>query len=77
MLESIDISRAERAKLRAEKAIEEAKDQHSVDMERRAKIRFNAPLTGLMSEIVYNILKIRWRLCPHLIFVGRELKRRK
>ena len=31
----IDISRAER---RAEKAIEEAKDQHSVDMERRAKI---------------------------------------
>ena len=34
----IDISRAERAKLRAEKAIEEAKDQHSVDMERRAKI---------------------------------------
>ena len=34
----IDISRAERAKLRAEKAIEEAKDQNSVDMERRAKI---------------------------------------
>ena len=34
----IDVSRAERAKLRAEKAIEEAKDQHSVDMERRAKI---------------------------------------
>ena len=34
----IDISRAVRAKLRAEKAIEEAKDQHSVDMERRAKI---------------------------------------
>ena len=34
----IDISRAERAKLRAEKALEEAKDQHSVDMERRAKI---------------------------------------
>ena len=29
---------AERAKLRAEKALEEAKDQHSVDMERRAKI---------------------------------------
>ncbi len=38
----IDISRAERAKLRAEKAIEEAKDQHSVDMERRAKIALNA-----------------------------------
>ena len=34
----IDISRAERAKLRAEKASEEGKDQHSVDMERRAKI---------------------------------------
>lgn len=34
----IDISRAERAKMRAEKALEEAKDQHSVDMERRAKI---------------------------------------
>ena len=34
----IDISRAERAKLRAEKALEEAKDQHSVEMERRAKI---------------------------------------
>lgn len=34
----IDISRAEHAKLRAEKALEEAKDQHSVDMERRAKI---------------------------------------
>ena len=34
----IAISRAERAKLRAEKALEEAKDQHSVDMERRAKI---------------------------------------
>ena len=34
----IDVSRAERAKMRAEKALEEAKDQHSVDMERRAKI---------------------------------------
>ena len=34
----IDITRAERAKMRAEKALEEAKDQHSVDMERRAKI---------------------------------------
>ena len=34
----IDISRAERAKLRAEKALEEARDQHSIDMERRAKI---------------------------------------
>ena len=59
------------------KAIEEAKDQHSVDMERRAKIVFNAPLTGLMSEIVYKIFKIRWRFCPHPIFVGRESKRRK
>lgn len=25
------------------------------------KLLFNAPLTGLMSEIVYNIFKIRWR----------------
>ena len=38
------------------------------------KLLFNAPLTGLMSEIVYNIFKIRWRFCPHLIFVGRESK---
>lgn len=35
----IDISRAERAKLRAERAIEEAQDkQHLIDQERRAKI---------------------------------------
>ncbi|CJG47610.1 proton-translocating ATPase%2C F1 sector%2C epsilon-subunit [Streptococcus pneumoniae] len=34
----IDISRAERAKLRAERAIEEAQDKHLVDQERRAKI---------------------------------------
>ena len=38
------------------------------------KLLFNAPLTGLMSEIVYKIFKIRWRFCPHLIFVGRESK---
>ena len=34
----IDISRAERAKLRAEKEIEEAQDKHLIDQERRAKI---------------------------------------
>ncbi|MTV97215.1 F0F1 ATP synthase subunit epsilon, partial [Streptococcus pneumoniae] len=33
----IDISRAERAKLRAERAIEEAQDKHLIDQERRAK----------------------------------------
>ena len=34
----IDISRAERAKLRAEKEIEDAQDKHLIDQERRAKI---------------------------------------
>ena len=34
----IDISRAERAKLRAEKELEEAQDKHLIDQERRAKI---------------------------------------
>ena len=34
----IDISRAERAKLRAEHEIEEAHDKHLIDQERRAKI---------------------------------------
>ena len=34
----IDISRAERAKLRAEQEIEEAHDKHLIDQERRAKI---------------------------------------
>ena len=34
----IDISRAERAKLRAEREIEEAHDKHLIDQERRAKI---------------------------------------
>ena len=34
----IDISRAERAKLRAEKEIEEAQDKHLIDQERRARI---------------------------------------
>ena len=33
----IDISRAERAKLRAEQEIEEAHDKHLIDQERRAK----------------------------------------
>ncbi|MEW4353368.1 F0F1 ATP synthase subunit epsilon [Streptococcus pneumoniae] len=34
----IDISRAERAKRRAELALEEAQDKHLIDQERRAKI---------------------------------------
>ena len=34
----IDISRAERAKLRAERAIEEAHEKHLIDQERRARI---------------------------------------
>ena len=34
----LDISRAERAKLRAEQEIEEAHDKHLIDQERRAKI---------------------------------------
>ena len=34
----IDISRAERAKLRAEQEIEEAQDKNLIDQERRAKI---------------------------------------
>jgi len=71
----IDISRAERAKLRAEKAIEEAKDQHSVDMERRAKIALQ-PLTGLMSEIVYKIFKIRWRYVLTLFLLGENQKKK-
>ncbi|MBF0778674.1 F0F1 ATP synthase subunit epsilon [Streptococcus cuniculi] len=34
----IDVSRAERAKLRAEKALEEAQSVHNIDMEKRAAI---------------------------------------
>ncbi|MGT2964496.1 F0F1 ATP synthase subunit epsilon [Streptococcus acidominimus] len=34
----IDVSRAERAKLRAEKALEEAQNAHNIDMEKRAAI---------------------------------------
>ncbi len=34
----IDVSRAERAKLRAERALEEAQDTLNIDMERRASI---------------------------------------
>ena len=34
----IDVSRAERAKLRAEREIEEAHEKHLIDQERRAKI---------------------------------------
>ena len=38
VLVHIDVSRAERAKLRAEREIEEAHDKHLIDQERRAKI---------------------------------------
>ena len=34
----IDVSRAERAKLRAEREMEEAHNAHNADMERRARI---------------------------------------
>ncbi|MGT2754128.1 F0F1 ATP synthase subunit epsilon [Streptococcus ovis] len=34
----IDVSRAERAKLRAEREMEEAQNTHNIDMERRASI---------------------------------------
>lgn len=34
----IDISRAERAKLRAERELEEAQNAHNIDMERRAAV---------------------------------------
>ena len=70
----IDISRAERAKLRAEKRLKKPKISIRLIWNVVLKLLFNAPLTGLMSEIVYNIFKIRWRSCPHLIFVGRESK---
>ena len=36
------------------------------------KLLFNAPLTGLMSEIVYNILKIRWRYVLTLFLLGEN-----
>ena len=70
----IDISRAERAKLRAEKRLKKPKISIRLIWNVVLKLLFNAPLTGLMSEIVYKIFKIRWRFCPHLIFVGRESK---
>ena len=38
VLDDIDVSRAERAKLRAEREIEEAHEKHLIDQERRAKI---------------------------------------
>jgi len=37
---------------------------------------FNAPLTGLMSEIVYNILKIRWRFCLTLFLLSENQKKK-
>ena len=45
----IDISRAERAKLRAEQEIEEAHDKHLIDQERRAKIALKRAIKNLRS----------------------------
>ena len=52
----IDISRAERAKLRAEQEIEEAHDKHLIDQERRAKMPCSGQSTGSMSEQDYKKL---------------------
>lgn len=49
----IDISRAERAKLRAERAIEEAQDKHLIDKNVVLRLLCNVLLTVLMSEIDY------------------------
>ena len=38
------------------------------------KLLFNAPLTGLMSEIVYNIFKIRWRYVLTLFLLRAKSK---
>lgn len=43
----IDVSRAERAKLRAEREIEEAQSTHNMDMERRASIALQRALNRL------------------------------
>lgn len=43
----IDISRAERAKLRAEKELEEAHQVHNADMERRASIALQRALNRI------------------------------
>jgi len=40
------------------------------------KLLFNAPLTGLMSEIVYNIFKIRWRYVLTLFLLGENQKKK-
>lgn len=43
----IDISRAERAKLRAEQEIEEAHDKHLIDQEQRARIALQRAINRL------------------------------
>ena len=65
----IDISRAERAKLRAEKAIEEAKDQHSVDMERRAKIALQRAINRINVGNRLLHIKNKVEVLPHLVFI--------
>ena len=49
----IDVSRAERAKLRAEREIEEAQDKHLMTKNVVRRLHCNVPLTVLMSEIDY------------------------
>lgn len=49
----IDVSRAERAKLRAEREIEEAHEKHLIDQERRAKIALQRAIIVSMSEKDY------------------------
>ena len=43
----IDISRAERAKLRAEREIEEAKEAHNVDMQKRAEVALHRAMNRI------------------------------
>ncbi|MDR0300486.1 MAG: F0F1 ATP synthase subunit epsilon [Streptococcaceae bacterium] len=43
----IDTSRAERAKIKAERELEEAKDQHTIDAQRRAEIALRRAVNRL------------------------------
>ena len=70
----IDISRAERAKLRAEQEIEEAHDKHLIDQERRAKIalqrainRINVGIQILDSFLCGSIVNERLVVCFRLM----------
>ena len=54
----IDISRAERAKLRAEREIEEAQDKHLIDQERRAKIALQRAINRINVGINYKKMNL-------------------